>query len=272
MEKELLVVEDLSTFTNDIVFDEDEISLEISNGSVLVENKSQDRLSIIYKTIPVDSLDIFEFEAELKLLKSTEDGGFGLVLGWDGQYAEGSLDNCLRLLIEPTGKFSIDYFYDKHKELIAVEQSEFIKQGLVANKIIIQKDEGEIHFFANGDLIFTLQEAELTGTQFGFIVGPLTAISINSLYFASPEATETTVTEEGDQSPAEDENLQEAGINIHRDNTGYRPGRKRSKIKTFLIIILLFTWAAGFLVYHEPGYIHLLLVFALLLTIIRRKR
>ena len=270
MEKELQIVEDLSTFINELVYDENEINVEISGYTVQIENKTGSDLSNVFKNIRVASLDIFEMEAEFNIVSSSEDGGLGLLLGWDGQFTNDIPDNCLRLLIEPTGKFSIDYFYDQHKELIAVEQSEFINPGTAVNKITVQKNGNEIHFFANDSLFFTLREIALAGTQFGFIVGPLTSISISSFYFASPETTGFTGTAE-EQSYVEEKDDPGVTQNLPDDNPGRRPVKKRSKFRIFLIILLLLTWAIGFFIYHGPGLIHILLVIAVLLISIREK-
>jgi len=272
MEKELQIVEDLSTFISELAFDENEINVEVSGKTVYVENKSESNLSNVFKNIRVDSLDIFEMEVEFNFVRFSEDGGLGLLLGWDGQFTNGLPDNCLRLLIEPTGKFSIDYFYDQHKELIAVEQSEFINHGAAANKITVQKNGNEIHFFANDNLFFTLQEIALAGTQFGFIVGPLTSISISSFYFASPETAGFTGMVEEEQLHVEEKDGPWDIQNFPGDDLGQQPVKKRSKFRIFLIVLLLLAWAIGFFMYRASGLIHILLIIAVLLMSIRRKR
>jgi len=271
MEKELQIVEDLSTFLNEMIFSEDELIWEVSENSVQVENKSESSLSNIYKNMPLDSLDIFELGVEFVLVSASEDGGFGLILGANGQSTAGSLNNYLRLLIEPTGQFRIDHFVDGENEFITDGHSEFINQGNASNQITVRKNGSAVYFLVNGELLFMMHEVELAGTQFGFILGPLTTVSITSFYFASPETIESVT--KGAQRPHDEiEDGHEISQNSSDYHQGYRPARKRSKFKVFLIVILLLTWAAGFLVYHEAGYIHLLFVTAILLMIIRRKK
>jgi hypothetical protein len=221
-------IENLSTFAVGLLADE-EISISVSDNALKIQNDNKDNLGIVYKDITGASSENFEFETEVNLLSTSEHGGFGLIIGWDGKLANESMDNYLRFLLEPNGKFSIDYFSEGSKEVVITDDSTFANTGLAKNKIKIQKIENAINVYVNDNLLGTV-EVSLFGTQFGFIVGPLTILSVNSFSFAIPETGETAASEIPNQVQEEQEN------NLHVVN---RSMKNKLRFRVFFILLLL---------------------------------
>jgi len=221
-------IENLSTFVVGLLADE-EISIGVSDNALKVQNDSKDNLGIVYKDITGASLEDFEFETEVNLLSTSEDGGFGLIIGWDGKFGNEAMDNYLRFLLEPNGKFSIDYFSEGKKEVVIMDDSTFVNTGLAKNKIKIQNIENAINFYINDNLLGTA-EVSLFGTQFGFILGSLTILSVNSFSFAIPRTGETVESETSNEVHVEQEK------NLHAMN---RSMKKKLKFRVFFILLLL---------------------------------
>jgi hypothetical protein len=220
-------IENLSTFVVDLLADEG-ISITVSDNALKIQNDSKDSLGIVYKDITGASLENFEFETEVTLLSTSEDGGFGLIIGWDGKLEDESMDNYLRFLLEPNGKFSIDYFVEGKKEVVITDHSTFVNTGLAKNKIKIQNIENTINVYINDNSLGTV-EVRLFGTKFGFILGPLTILSVSSFSFAIPETGKTVESEISKQVQAEQENLHVVNQSM----------RKKLKFRVFFILLLL---------------------------------
>ena len=183
---QLQVIEDIATFTDGLAFNEGEVVVSMAD-TLTIQNNSGENLNSVCKTIPLHSIDVFVFEVVISLLTASEDGGFGLILGWDGSSVNNSMNNFLRLLLDQNGRFSIDFIHDGKNEQVTVQQSAFINTGMAANKITVHKSRDEINFLINDNMVFTV-ECNLFGPQFWILLGPLTTISVDSFHFAVEES------------------------------------------------------------------------------------
>jgi len=223
---QLQVIEDITTFTDGLSFNEEEVVVSMAD-TLIIQNKSTENLNSVCKNIPLHSMDVFVFEVSVSLATDSEDGGFGLIIGWDGSLVNNSMNNFLRLLLDQSGRFSIDFIHDGKNEQVTVQQSAFIHPGMAANNITVHKSGDEINFLINDNMVFTV-ECNLFGPQFGILLGPLTTISVGSFHFAAEKSV----------APLPFPELHTGNGQLTNDST-VLPRPKRRRGRRFLIFLLI---------------------------------
>jgi len=173
-----IFVDNFNSNTNDwAVADNENASLNISNGYYNFKHKRDKYGWTTSKEVKIDESKDFEIEADIKKIDGIQNNGYGIIWGRKDS------DNEFQFFISADGSYYVRYFKNSKVNIIKKwTKSSYINTGNNAyNKLKVRKVGNIFKYYINNNYVAQSAAKSFFGNRLGFLIYGRQSVAIKSL-------------------------------------------------------------------------------------------